>query len=328
MVRTRPYLPQPGAQVLTVEDWGVGMSAVDLADANDLLDRPRDVDLATSQRLGLHVVARLAGRYGISTALEATPGGGVTAVVVLPAALFADRDAGRDAAGQLDAPLRRTPVGAGVGRATAPAAARTGWPLAGAGGSGPDAYAGGSGGYANGAGPGAPELYANGSGPDAYAHPAGPDGYGTGARPLPGPLPDPRGTGPEPPPAVQPAAPAAGDWTSWWPLPPGTTGRTTSSPTLEPLPGLGADPDLPGPEADPDLPDLGLTRRTPQANLADELRRTGDPTSPAAPPATRPAHPERDPERARSALSRFQASQRAAREDERRAGQRDGEGRP
>ena len=52
MVRTRPYLPSPGAHVLTIEDWGVGMSPGDLADANDLLRRPREVDLASAQRLG------------------------------------------------------------------------------------------------------------------------------------------------------------------------------------------------------------------------------------------------------------------------------------
>ncbi|HST66499.1 MAG TPA: ATP-binding protein, partial [Mycobacteriales bacterium] len=102
MVRTRPYLPAPGSHVLTIEDWGVGMTPGDLADANDLLRRPREVDLASAQRLGLHVVARLAGRYGIRTSLELTPGGGVTAVVMLPAELFTSPEESR------------TPVGAGV----------------------------------------------------------------------------------------------------------------------------------------------------------------------------------------------------------------------
>src|SRR5207244_930347 len=82
----------------------VGMSPGDLADANDLLRRPREVDLASAQRLGLHVVARLAGRYGIRASLESTPGGGVTAVVMLPAELFT-----------VAAEATRTPVAAGVG---------------------------------------------------------------------------------------------------------------------------------------------------------------------------------------------------------------------
>jgi signal transduction histidine kinase len=90
IIRTRPYLQTPGAHVLTVEDWGVGMPAEDMAEANDLLAAPRDVDLSVSQRLGLHVVARLAQRHGIEVTLTPTPGCGVTAAVVLPPSLFSD----------------------------------------------------------------------------------------------------------------------------------------------------------------------------------------------------------------------------------------------
>src|SRR5918995_599045 len=63
IIRTRPYLQTPGAHVLTVEDWGVGMRTEDMTEANDLLAAPRDVDLSVSQRLGVHVVARLAQRH-------------------------------------------------------------------------------------------------------------------------------------------------------------------------------------------------------------------------------------------------------------------------
>ncbi len=97
IIRTRPYLQTQGAHVLTVEDWGVGMRAEDIEAANDLLAAPRDVDLSVSQRLGLHVVARLAQRHGIEVALTPTPGCGVTAAVVLPPALFSDPDAVPDA---------------------------------------------------------------------------------------------------------------------------------------------------------------------------------------------------------------------------------------
>jgi signal transduction histidine kinase len=90
ILRTRPYLQSPGAHVLTVEDWGVGMRPEDMAEANELLAAPRDVDLSVSQRLGLHVVARLAQRHGIDVSLTPTPGCGVTAAVVLPPSLFAD----------------------------------------------------------------------------------------------------------------------------------------------------------------------------------------------------------------------------------------------
>ncbi len=96
ILRTRPYLQAPGAHVLTVEDWGVGMRAEDMAAANEVLAAPQEVDLSVSQRLGLHVVARLAQRHGIEASLTPTPGNGVTAAVVLPASLFSDPDATPD----------------------------------------------------------------------------------------------------------------------------------------------------------------------------------------------------------------------------------------
>jgi signal transduction histidine kinase len=88
IIRTRPYLQMPGAHVLTVEDWGVGIRPQDLAEANDLLAHPREVDLSVSQRLGLHVVARLAQRHNIEVSLTPTPGCGVTSAIVLPPELF------------------------------------------------------------------------------------------------------------------------------------------------------------------------------------------------------------------------------------------------
>ncbi|HET7516849.1 MAG TPA: ATP-binding protein, partial [Actinomycetes bacterium] len=96
ILRTRPYLQTQGAHVLTVEDWGVGMRADELAEANDLLRSPRDVDLSVSQRLGLHVVARLAQRHSIDVSLTPTPGCGVTAAVVLPPSLFSHPDSVSD----------------------------------------------------------------------------------------------------------------------------------------------------------------------------------------------------------------------------------------
>jgi signal transduction histidine kinase len=96
ILRTRPYLQTQGAFVLTVEDWGVGMRAEEMAEANDLLRSPRDVDLSVSQRLGLHVVARLARRHGIEVSLTPTPGCGVTAAVVLPPSLFSHAETVHD----------------------------------------------------------------------------------------------------------------------------------------------------------------------------------------------------------------------------------------
>src|SRR5690606_5263401 len=68
-----------------------------------------------------------------------------------------------------------------------------------------------------------------------------------------------------------------------------------------------------GPAPDPDEPATtagGLARRVPGANLAS-LRRNDPPEAPPAAPAA--GTPGRDPERTRTMLSRFQASQRAGR---------------
>jgi signal transduction histidine kinase len=87
-IRARPNRREDGGQLLTIEDWGVGMPPDDLAEANDLLVHPREIDASVSQRLGFHVVARLAARHGIGVSLTATPGSGITAVALLPSALF------------------------------------------------------------------------------------------------------------------------------------------------------------------------------------------------------------------------------------------------
>ena len=121
IIRTRPYLQTPGAHVLTVEDWGVGMRPEDMAAANELLATPVDVDLSVSQRLGLHVVARLAQRHAIQVSLTPTPGCGVTAAVVLPPSLFAGPDAGPEpvfADGPEEVPAGVVPALAASTRAT------------------------------------------------------------------------------------------------------------------------------------------------------------------------------------------------------------------
>jgi signal transduction histidine kinase len=87
-IRARPDTRGSGAQLLTVEDWGVGMPTEQLEAANALLAEPPEVDMSVSKRLGFHVVARLAARHAITVTLYATPGSGVTAAIGLPAALF------------------------------------------------------------------------------------------------------------------------------------------------------------------------------------------------------------------------------------------------
>ena len=60
-----------------------------IEEANALLASPPDIDVGMSQRLGFHVVARLATRHGIKVGLSVTPGSGTTALVSLPPSLFA-----------------------------------------------------------------------------------------------------------------------------------------------------------------------------------------------------------------------------------------------
>ncbi|MFC5063072.1 ATP-binding protein [Actinomycetospora atypica] len=89
-IKSRAYHRAPGAHLLIIEDTGVGMPYDQLGAANVLLSGPQEVDVSASRRLGFHVVSRLAARHGIEVSLTPTPGCGLTAVLVLPAALFAE----------------------------------------------------------------------------------------------------------------------------------------------------------------------------------------------------------------------------------------------
>jgi signal transduction histidine kinase len=372
VVRSRPQPSATGTQLVTIEDWGVGMTPAELVEANEILRHPREVDLSVSQRLGLHVVARLAQRYGISVELTGTPGGGVTAVATLPPSVF-----------QRSAEL----VGAAAGRAGGTDAGRR-----------PESQAAFIPGYDDASGP---DGSTDGTSTDLRRptpfqepHPSSPEGFDLGGRtggapevqfagrpaieaaPVPPGLPRP----PLPPDPVDGAAPlprrergnamarglrttpepfapdpgratpepfapdpgranghagngrvvdgnaAAEDgWSSWWTrsaapvqVEPHPTApvqiepqqiepqRTESSP--EPATGS-----VPVPEPRPPVDDddtSQLRRRVPQANLAAGLRREA---------GAQPDHDEtpvlRDPMAARNALSRFQAAQRAARDE-------------
>jgi signal transduction histidine kinase len=88
-VRSRPDRARPGGRLITIEDWGLGMPADKIEEANALLAAPPDIDMGVSQRLGFHVVARIAARHGIKVGLSVTPGSGTTALVSVPPSLFA-----------------------------------------------------------------------------------------------------------------------------------------------------------------------------------------------------------------------------------------------
>jgi signal transduction histidine kinase len=332
ILRTRPYLQIQGAHVLTVEDWGVGMRADEMAEANDLLRAPRDVDLSVSQRLGLHVVARLAQRHGIEVSLTPTPGCGVTAAVVLPPSLFSHPDNVPDElyAGGEEAPAAPGPVVPAVMAAStaAPAADHPApatppgrppadrWidltddtaPAAGNGnGHGGQPPAGPGGGW-----PAHEETDWSG-----WWGPAPSDGNGDPVSPIAArpPLservqassriPEPRPPMPGPP--VREGSPMAEGAARVVHSPPSHHSRSH-----QPLPSNAVPPADPGYPAHPDGPgDMppSLSRRVPQAHLAPELRRGQGPE----PSAGRSGAPLPDAAEARAALSRYQASRQAAR---------------
>ena len=299
-LRTRPYLPEAGAWVLTIEDWGVGMTPTETAEANALLRQPTDVDLSTSQRLGLHVAARLAARYGISVELTPTPGGGVTAVIVLPAALFVAAEPMSAARAEDDSPWVDAPgslVAAGsprAGAAARPTERAAGGPaMVGPPGGRVPAEASALRAGPPGAGNGSPVR--NAGRPSVGApHPGGaPRATGPGAggtppalprrapggsiqpateqrpsqRPAPSSPPAARTATPAAPPPPATSAPAAatggGDWSSWWTRSSPKAGRVTGRPAPWP--------------STPDAPTAGGTVHTRQ------------PTGPARPALSEPA---------------------------------------
>jgi signal transduction histidine kinase len=79
--------PGPDGIVLEIEDRGIGMSPAAIEETNRRLAQPREFDPADSARLGLFVVATLAAQHGIGVTLGPADGGGIRAVLTLPAAL-------------------------------------------------------------------------------------------------------------------------------------------------------------------------------------------------------------------------------------------------
>ncbi len=88
-----------GGYAISIADHGIGMSAEQLAEANQLLSEPPPVGLALSRSLGFIVVGRLARRLQVTVRLSASADGGVIAVVQLPAAVLAGQIEERPAVG-------------------------------------------------------------------------------------------------------------------------------------------------------------------------------------------------------------------------------------
>jgi PAS domain S-box-containing protein len=97
--------PAGNGYVLEIEDHGIGMSDAELAEANKRLAEPLAADVVMSRMMGFHVVGRLAARHGIRVQLRHCWFGGVTALVLLPAALLGSAG---------ERPAMAPPVPAGV----------------------------------------------------------------------------------------------------------------------------------------------------------------------------------------------------------------------
>lgn len=71
-----------------IEDRGLGMNDDRLAEVNQRIHRPGEFNVAASdsdrEQLGLHVVARIAARFGIGVELTRNAYAGITAIVLLP----------------------------------------------------------------------------------------------------------------------------------------------------------------------------------------------------------------------------------------------------
>ena len=101
---------------IEVEDRGLGMSPQRLAELNERLASPPEFNPSDSEQLGLFVVSQLANRHGIRVTLRASPYGGTSAIVLIPAHLVVTEEAFR--AGLPG----EQPAAIGAGRDSRPAA--------------------------------------------------------------------------------------------------------------------------------------------------------------------------------------------------------------
>ncbi|MFF9313112.1 ATP-binding protein [Streptomyces sp. NPDC014748] len=103
---------------IAIADHGLGMSAERLAEENARLIRRERLDVVPTKVLGLFVVGALARRWDVSVTLSRTPGGGVTAEVLIPSSLLLTMSA-LDATGPA---ARPEPAGRGAADRPAPGA--------------------------------------------------------------------------------------------------------------------------------------------------------------------------------------------------------------
>jgi nitrate/nitrite sensing protein/histidine kinase/DNA gyrase B/HSP90-like ATPase len=75
---------------IEIEDRGLGMTPQRMAELNERLANPPDINPANTEQLGLFVVGQLARRHGIGVTLRPSPYGGITAVALIPQRLIVE----------------------------------------------------------------------------------------------------------------------------------------------------------------------------------------------------------------------------------------------
>ena len=94
---------------IEIEDRGLGMTPARMAELNERLSNPPDINPANTEQLGLFVVGQLARRHGISVTLRQSPYGGTTAVALIPQRLIVEEGPAAITAGDSGG----VPIGAG-----------------------------------------------------------------------------------------------------------------------------------------------------------------------------------------------------------------------
>ena len=90
--RYQPVGPDAGAFIVTVADSGIGMSAEDVARANERLAGRESFAVAPSQYLGHYVAGMIARRHDITVRLDSSAYRGTTATVTLTSSLLSSPD--------------------------------------------------------------------------------------------------------------------------------------------------------------------------------------------------------------------------------------------
>jgi signal transduction histidine kinase len=112
---------------IEIEDRGLGMAEEKLTRINHNFAHPPPFDLSGSEQLGLFVAGQLARRHDIQITLQASPYGGITAIVLIPTSLVVNESADRPAVAAVatsEGPIQLTsrPAALGHGFFVKPAA--------------------------------------------------------------------------------------------------------------------------------------------------------------------------------------------------------------